>query len=115
MLTSFNGSRVLMVLIMISHQPDAQAESTSPHTALTLEPTHQAVRQRARAVMKLIEAAIARGVPQYNQGDPAACRDIYSVTMRAIALLEPSLSSLSSNRNAEATLSAAREMSPDQG
>ncbi len=45
----------------------------------------------ASAAMDLIETAIKRGVPLYNNGQPAACAAIYEITTQALLGLDANL------------------------
>ncbi len=79
-----------------------------------LVPKDFSLPKQSDSAVDLIEFAVSRGVPLYNDGNPAACASIYEVTIRALILL--SLDSLG-DRGVEAlrnSLEVASHQSPTE-
>ena len=92
-LAMFFMSLSLFTLPMIAYaQSSKSAEGHAVNTSSSEDLGDSEVRvtqSQRRAVKRLIEEAIAHGVPLYNRGEADACRSIYHVALRAIQQLAP--------------------------
>ena len=85
---------IVFASIIRANSPETTGDQTSkmPSSDSSQNPSaHQRKLNESRAVKRLIEEAISRGVPLYNRGGAEACRSVYHVALRAVQLLAPSI------------------------
>jgi hypothetical protein len=90
---------VMLALILLASIIQAKPSKTTgdqtskmPSSDSIQDPSAQQRKlNESRAVKRLIEEAISRGVPLYNQGGADACRSVYHIALRAVQLLAPSV------------------------